>query len=185
MRRLSTVLIVLVLVFAVGVGSAAAAPVTATPNLPYVWLRAAPSSYASVVYTVYPTGFATLETTGYTQSDGYQTWAEVYVISNSGIRGWVEQGSLVSAGQAVAPVTNWAASAPAPAWNNAPTTAAWNASAPAPAWNAAPTTATWNPAPTAAGNGQQPPDQNAAAPIGQAQAMPGAFGNAGWQGAPR
>ena len=97
MRGLKVLLIVVLLVFGIGVGSAAAAPVAATTSVPYVWVRAAPSSYASVVYTVYPTSYATLQTTGNTQWDGYQTWAEVTVIANGGIRGWVEQGSLVSA----------------------------------------------------------------------------------------
>jgi hypothetical protein len=117
MRHLRSLLIGLLL-FGVGVGAASAAPVAATSALPYIWLRAAPSSYASPVYTVYPTGFATLETTGTTQWDGYQTWAEVYVITNPAIRGWVEQGSLVSASQAAAP--NWTANAPLPPQNTAP-----------------------------------------------------------------
>ena len=112
MRGLKVLLIVVLLVFGIGVGSAAAASVAATTSLPYVWVRSAPSSSASVVYTVYPTSYATLQTTGNTQWDGYQTWAEVTVIANSGIRGWVEQGSLVNA---TTTASHWQASFTQPA----------------------------------------------------------------------
>lgn len=107
MRKVRVLLIVVLLVFGVSIGSAAAAPVAATTSLPYVWVRSAPSSNAAVLYTVYPTSYATLETTGNTQWDGYQTWAEVYVTANANIRGWVEQGSLVSASQITVNASNW------------------------------------------------------------------------------
>jgi len=107
MRRLHTLVIVFLVLFAVGIGSVAAAPMTVTSSLPFVWLRSAPSSYAAAVYTLYPGYAATVETTGNTAWDGYQTWAEVYLIANSGIRGWVEQGSLVSASQPAAPAQTW------------------------------------------------------------------------------
>lgn len=99
MRGLRVFVLGLLFVFVVGIGAAAAAPVAATTALPFIWVRAAPSSNAYAIYTVYPTYYATLQTTGNTQWDGYQTWAEVTVIANGNIRGWVEQGSLVSAGQ--------------------------------------------------------------------------------------
>ena len=121
MRRLHTLVIVFLVVFAVGIGSVAAAPMTVTSSLPFVWLRSAPSSYAAAVYTLYPGYAATVETTGNTAWDGYQTWTEVYLIANSGIRGWVEQGSLVSASQPAA--QNWNSNAQnwpnnAQNWNN-------------------------------------------------------------------
>ncbi len=99
MRSLRVFVLGLLFAFVVGIGAAAAAPVAATTALPFIWVRAAPSSNAYALYTVYPTYYATLETTGNTQWDGYQTWAEVYVINNGNIRGWVEQGSLVAASQ--------------------------------------------------------------------------------------
>ena len=180
MRHLRTLLIVLV-IFGVGIGVASAAPVTVTSSLPYVWVRAAPSSYAGVIYTVYPTGYATLETTGATQWDGYQTWVEVYLIANSGVRGWVEQGSVVSASsQAAAPAQYWPANvAPAQAaqyWGaNVQAQAApaqnWGANAQAPAQNTG-----WQ---------GQAPSQPANAPAAQPKGLPVTFGNAGWQGGPR
>lgn len=96
MRWARTLLFGALFVFVVGVGMTSAASMTLRWGLPFVWVRVAPSSYAPVVYTVYPTGYATLETTGNTQWDGYQTWSEVYLTNNSGIRGWVEQGSLAT-----------------------------------------------------------------------------------------
>lgn len=109
MRSLRFVVLMLILVFGVGVAAVAAAPVAVSSSLSFVWVRAAPSSYAQAVYTVYPTAYATLETTGNTHWDGTQTWAEVTVIGNAGIRGWVEQGSVVGSTPPVAqpPATYW------------------------------------------------------------------------------
>ena len=74
MRRLTMIAIGFVLIFAVGVATVGATPMTVTSSLPFVWIRATPSSYAAAVYTLYPNYAATVETTG-----------------------WVEQGALVSA----------------------------------------------------------------------------------------
>lgn len=114
MRRLHVLVIVLMVLLVVGVGSVAAAPMTVTSSLPFVWIRSAPSSYAAAVYTLYPSYNATVETTGNTTWDSYQTWTEVYLIGNPGVRGWVEQGSLVGASQPVAQPQPqyWASGAP-------------------------------------------------------------------------
>ena len=95
MRWARVFIVGLLCIFVVGVGTAAASW-SVRPGLPFVWVRAAPSSYAPAIYTLYPNYGVTVETTGNTQWDGYQTWTEVYVTSNTGIRGWVEQGSLSS-----------------------------------------------------------------------------------------
>lgn len=101
MRRMLVLLMMVTLLCFVG--AVAATPMTVAASLPFVWIRSAPSSSATAVYTLYPSYHAVVETTGNTAWDGYQSWTEVYLIANAGVRGWVEQGSLVTM---VAPVSD-------------------------------------------------------------------------------
>lgn len=75
-----------------------------TPGLPFVWLRAEPSSTAAVRATVWPSTGASLVTVGGSAHwDGYQWWYEMATYPDGRGRGWVERVSLAQVVQQSAP----------------------------------------------------------------------------------
>ncbi len=65
------------------------------PQVAFVWLRQNPSSAAAVVATVIWTSKPALVVLQFPEVwDGYQNWWNVGLVSNSALRGWVEQASL-------------------------------------------------------------------------------------------
>jgi hypothetical protein len=74
-------------------------------SVPFVWLRSVASSAATVVGTISPSPQTILTVVQYpSQWDGYQNWWLVASRSNPGMRGWVEQASLMDATSAPTPI---------------------------------------------------------------------------------
>src|SRR5579864_4176072 len=74
------------------------------PGIPFVWLRATPSSSGQIRRTIWPSSGPVLQVVSYPPSwDGYQSWYFVAPIGNASVNGWVEQASLVNAGQGIRP----------------------------------------------------------------------------------
>lgn len=66
-----------------------------TTGVPFVWLRAEPSSTAGVRATVWPSASASLVTVGGSAHwDGFQWWYEMATYPDWRVRGWVERVSL-------------------------------------------------------------------------------------------
>src|SRR5579864_6992716 len=61
-------------------------------GVPFVWLRAMPSSTGHIIITIRPSSGPVLEVVSYPpESDGNQYWYFVMPIGNSLVNGWVEQ----------------------------------------------------------------------------------------------
>jgi len=74
------------------------------PGVPFVWLRATPSSAGHISSTVWPSSGPVLEVVSSPPSwDGFQSWYFVAPIGNSLVNGWVEQVSMVLPSKAITP----------------------------------------------------------------------------------
>ena len=74
-------------------------------GVPFVWLRATPSSYGQIRSTVWSSSGAVLQVVSYPPSwDGYQSWYFVARTGNLLVNGWVEQASLVNAVRVITPI---------------------------------------------------------------------------------
>jgi hypothetical protein len=87
-------------------------------GVPFVWLRASPSSHAAVLATALPrrTGFSVTRALDAQASfDGYQWWWNVQMYPSGG-QGWVEQASLTAETPSTLYVEPAPTHEPPPAW---------------------------------------------------------------------
>jgi hypothetical protein len=61
-------------------------------SVPFVWIRSAPDSQASIIFTVQRGGVVSLSSTE-VRNDGIQNWRQV-MIAQSPVNGWVEENAL-------------------------------------------------------------------------------------------